>query len=161
MLAIVPRQASEIASLDVENVKNDPDGLVLTLAKSKGDQEGEGVTIGIPFGSDPVSCPVRALNAWLDASALKTGPLFPSYRGKRLGRNDVTCRVQLLAERAGLSGKISGHSLRAGLITTAAKAGRSLPSIQRQSRHKDIATLMGYVRQADVLRDNAAAGIGL
>jgi len=154
-------RASEIAALDVEGVKTDPDGLTLRLGKSKGDQEGEGVTVGIPFGSDPVSCPVRALKAWLEASALKTGPLFPSYRGKRLARQDVTERVQLLAECAGLSGRISGHSLRAGLITSATRAGRSLQSIQRQSRHKDIATLLGYVREADALKDNAAAGIGL
>jgi len=45
----------------------------------------------------------------------------------------------------------------------ASRSGSVLASaeVQRQSRHKDIATLMGYVRQADVLKDNAAAGIGL
>jgi len=154
-------RGSEVRTLDVENVKPDPDGLVLYLRKSKGDQEGHGESVGVPFGSDPVTCPVRAINAWLDASGLKTGPLFPSVRGRRLARRDVNRIVKRCAKRAGLVGRISGHSLRAGLITTAAKAGRSLPSIQRQSRHKDIGTLMGYVRQADVLKDNAAAGIGL
>jgi site-specific recombinase XerD len=154
-------RGSEIRTLDVENVKADPDGLVLYLRRSKGDQEGQGESVGIAFGSDPTTCPVRAINAWLDASALKTGPLFPSARGRRLARRDVNRIVKRCAKRAGLMGRISGHSLRSGLITTAVKAGRSLPSIQRQSRHKDIATLMGYIRHADVLKDNASAGIGL
>jgi site-specific recombinase XerD len=154
-------RGSEVRTLDVENVKTDPDGLTLYLRKSKGDQEGHGESVAVPFGSDRVTCPVRAINAWLDASALKTGPLFPSVRGRRLARRDVNRIVKRCAKRAGLTGRISGHSLRAGLITTAAKAGRSLPSIQRQSRHKDIGTLMGYVRQADAFEDNAAAGIGL
>jgi hypothetical protein len=41
------------------------DGLVITLRRSKVDQEGEGRKVGIPYGSNPDNCPVRSLKAWL------------------------------------------------------------------------------------------------
>ena len=58
-------------------------------------------------------------------------------------------------------GKYSGHSLRAGLVTSAAVAGVSERLIMRQTGPKSLNTLVRYVRDASLFRDNAAAGVGL
>jgi integrase len=54
---------SEIAALDVADLCFDGRGLVVTVRRSKTDQEGEGRKVGLPFGSNPLTCPVRALHA--------------------------------------------------------------------------------------------------
>jgi site-specific recombinase XerD len=57
---------SELVALDVADVADTADGLVVTIRRSKTDQEGVGATVGIPYGSDPQTCPVRAYRAWLE-----------------------------------------------------------------------------------------------
>lgn len=69
---------SELVGLNVEDVEFTTDGLIITLQRSKTDQEGQGRKIGIPFGGSPLTCPVRALRAWLDAAQLTEGPVFRS-----------------------------------------------------------------------------------
>ena len=49
------------------------DGLGATLRRSKTDQEGEGRKVGIPYGSNPETCPVRAMRAWLEGTAIESG----------------------------------------------------------------------------------------
>ncbi len=51
---------SELVGLDVDDVTEGTDGLTVRLQRSKTDQEGAGRTLGIPFGSKQVTCPVRA-----------------------------------------------------------------------------------------------------
>src|SRR5690606_25025390 len=103
------------------------DGLVVRLRRSKTDQEGAGVELGLPYGSDPLSCPVRALRAWLADSGIEAGPVFrPIDRHGRMARARLSDRavaevVKRCAARAGLDApQFAGHSLRAGLITSAA-----------------------------------------
>jgi integrase len=67
---------SELVNLDVAHVTTTRDGLVLYLPRSKSDQEGEGAQVGVPYGSNPATCPVRAVTAWLEASGITAGPLF-------------------------------------------------------------------------------------
>jgi site-specific recombinase XerC len=55
---------SELVALNVEDVQVTGDGLVITLRRSKIDQEGEGRKVGLLYGSNPGTCPVRALRAW-------------------------------------------------------------------------------------------------
>ena len=59
---------SELVALAVEDCAFTADGLVVTLRRSKTDQDGEGRKIGIPYGSNPETCPVRSLRAWLAAA---------------------------------------------------------------------------------------------
>lgn len=59
---------SELVALTVADVAFTTQGLVLTVRRSKTDQEGQGRSIGIPLGQGPV-CPVRALRAWLTVAA--------------------------------------------------------------------------------------------
>lgn len=159
---------SELVALDAEHVTFSPDGLVVRVVRSKTDQEGAGESVGLPFGSSPATCPVRLLRAWLSASGIERGALFRSVRsggqlGERLGGVDVARRVKAAAVAAGLDpSTFSGHSLRAGLATSAAKAGKSDRAIMRQGRWTSRSTVDRYVRDAQLLdSDNAASGIGL
>ena len=68
---------SELVGLDVEDVAFTREGLVVTIRRSKTDQEGQGQKVGIPYGSHPSTCPVRALQAWLEASGITSGPPVP------------------------------------------------------------------------------------
>ena len=44
---------SELVALDVSDIDDTADGLVVTIRRSKTDQEGEGRQLGIPYGADP------------------------------------------------------------------------------------------------------------
>ena len=61
------------------------DGLTITLRRSKVDQEAQGRKVGIPYGSNPETCPVRVLQAWLEQSGTTVGPLFRSIKSTWAG----------------------------------------------------------------------------
>jgi len=159
---------SELVSLDVADVVFMVDGLEITLRRSKTDQEGQGRKIGVPYGSNPDTCPVRSLKRWLDASGVVEGPLFREVRGRahvsaaRLTDAMVARIVKRTAKAAGLDpARFAGHSLRAGLATSAAKAGKSERAIMAQTGHRSVAMVRRYIRDANLFTENAAAGIGL
>lgn len=57
---------SEVAALAVGDVTYHPqDGLHVFLAHSKTDQEGKGVTLALPFGQNPHTCPPCAWVRWM------------------------------------------------------------------------------------------------
>lgn len=157
---------SELVALTVADVAHVREGLIVTLRRSKSDQQGRGAEKGIPFASNTAVCPVRALAAWLEASAIAEGPLFRSVDKHghvglaALSDRSVALIVQRAAERAGLDPKsVGGHSLRAGFATTAAKKGKSLDAIMRQTLHKSERVARGYIRHAKLFDDNAAVGL--
>ena len=134
---------SELVGLDVEDCAFSKDGLTITLRRSKTDQDSAGRKIGIPYGSNPETCPVRVLQDWIAQAAITGGPLFHSItrhgkvRPDRLTGLDVARVVKKLAKRAGLdAAKYAGHSLRAGHATTAAISGASERSIMNQTGHR-------------------------
>lgn len=97
---------------------------MVTLRKSKTDQEGPGRKIGIPYGSKPATCPARALTRWLEVSRITEGPLFrpinrhSQIQPARLSDKAVALVVKRHAEAAGRDpSRYAGHSLRAGLAT--------------------------------------------
>ena len=53
----------------------------------------------------------------------------------------------------------SGHSLRAGLATSAAQAGVPIWRIKAQTRHASDAMLVRYIRQGELFTDNAAGAL--
>ena len=55
----------------------------------------------------------------------------------------------------------AGHSLRAGLATSAAASGKSEHAIMNQTGHRSLPTLRRYIREGNLFRDNAADGLGL
>lgn len=156
---------SELVALAVEDVAQVEDGLEITLRRSKTDQEGQGRKVGVPFGSSPASCPVRALRAWVEAAGIASGPVFRSvdrhgHLGETLSPAAVALVVKRSASAAGLEAStVAGHSLRAGLATAAAKAGRSERAIMRQTGHRSSAMVRRYIRDAELFSENAAAGL--
>ena len=156
----------QLVALEVADVKKEREGLVVTLRRSKRDQEGRGAEKGIPYASNPALCPVRALAAWLEAARIETGPLFRGVdqlghvATEGLSDRSVARIVQRAAEAAGLDpATVAGHSLRAGFATTAAKKGKSLDAIMRQTLHKSEQVARGYIRHAKLFDDNAAVGL--
>ena len=67
---------SELVALDVEHLTENRDGIVVTIGRSKTDQEGQGRTVGIPRGREEATCPVSALERWRTAARIETGALF-------------------------------------------------------------------------------------
>jgi integrase len=53
---------SELVGLDVTDISGGTDGLTVRLRHSKSDQEGAGRTVGIPFGLNPATCPIRPVD---------------------------------------------------------------------------------------------------
>ena len=69
-------------------------------------------------------------------------------------------RVASYAGRAGFDAStFSGHSLRSGFLTSAAGKGASIFKMMDVSRHKSVDTLRGYVRDAELFKDHAGAGL--
>ena len=131
-----------------------------------GDQEGMGVTIAVVRTGTAATCPVRALRAWLEAAGITEGALFRpvakggSLRSTRLSDKAVASVVKAYAKRLGLeAADFSGHSLRSGFLTSAARRGASVFKMRDVSRHKSMDVLQGYVRDADMFRDHAGGGL--
>ena len=159
---------SELVSLDVGDLAWSDDGLTVRLRRSKTDQEGAGRTVGIPYGSKPATCPVRAVRAWLAAAQITDGPVFRgvdphgNLRRTRLADKTVARVVKNAAEAAGLDPTVyAGHSLRAGLATAAAQAGVAERVIMAQTGHKSLPMVRKYIREGSLFTQNAAAEVGL
>jgi integrase len=158
----------DLVGLDVTDLAFGDEGLVVVVRKSKTDQVGAGRKIGIPFGQRAETCPVRAVQVWLEESAIGEGPVFRSMNKhghvleQRLSGKAVAEVVKRSLVAAGKSARqFAGHSLRAGLITQAAMAGVSERAIQDQSGHKSLAVMRRYIRDGSLFRENAAAKVGL
>jgi integrase len=159
---------SELVGLSVEDCAFGKDGLTVTLRRSKTDQAGAGRKVGVPYGSNPETCPVRNLNEWIEQAAIAGGLLFRSINrhGKvqpgGLSGIDVARVVKKLAQRAGLdAAKYAGHSLRAGHATSAAIAGASERSIMNQTGHRSVQMVRRYIRDGSLFRENSAGKLGL
>lgn len=53
----------------------------------------------------------------------------------------------------------STHSLRGGLATAAGDQGAGLAELMRQTRHKSTEVALGYLRPADLWRNNVTKGV--
>lgn len=157
---------SELVALDASDILFIRDGLELTIRHSKTDQEKAGKKLGLPYGSNPLTCPVRTLQSWLE-KAPREGAIFRAVtqRGKigaRLSDKDVARIIKRACVAAELNPKsFSGHSLRRGFVTTAARAGKLERDIMRQTRHKSVVMVREYIEEAGLFENNPASGIGL
>ncbi len=161
---------SELAGLQREDIEVTPDGLRVTLQRSKTDQAGKGRVVGIPYGSHRETCPVRAWQAWtavMDAHGMSTGFAFRALdrHGNiktQLSDKAVALIVKRYAAAAGLDpAQYAGHSLRSGFATTAGHAHVSERTIMKQTGHKSTAMVRKYIQEGTLFEDNAAAEIGL
>jgi integrase len=156
---------SELVALERADIETVRQGLIVTIKRSKTDQEGAGRRIGIPHGRTR-HCPVAAVETWLSASAIDTGPLFrPITRHGHVAPNPLTGDAVsvLLRERLATAGidpeGYSGHSLRAGFATSAAQAGVSTLKIRAMTGHATDAMLARYVRESELFTGNAAGAL--
>jgi site-specific recombinase XerD len=158
---------SELVAVDVADATITRDGIVINIRRSKADQDGQGRKIGIPYGSNPATCPV-ALQDWLGQCGFTEGSLFrPIDRfsrvsPQRLSGAAIADIVKRYVEAAGLDAtNFAGHSLRSGLATSAAAAGASERSIMNQTGHRSVVMVRRYIRDGSLFRENAAAKVGL
>jgi site-specific recombinase XerD len=149
-------------------IERHPEGIKIRLARSKTDQEGQGRTIGVPYGERAATCPVTALRDWLDAAGLVHGPLFRSVKcggsvqSDRLSDRAVALIVKRAAEAAGLDPThYAGHSLRSGHATTVALNDGDERTIQAQLGHANAEMTRRYIREANVFKRSSAGKLGL
>jgi integrase len=159
---------SELVALNREDLRFTREGVAINIKSSKTDREGEGVEIGITHRRTPATCAVTQLEAWLAVLNIESGPIF-----RRILKNDrilpdrltdsaVASIVKQYVGHAGLSPKeYSGHSLRAGLATSAANAGHDYGEIMAQTRHKSEKMVRVYVRKGSIFRDNVTGSLKL
>lgn len=156
---------SELVSLLISDIEHVKLGILIHVRRSKTDQAGHGRMVAIPFARGAV-CPVLALQEWLEISQITEGPIFRAINRRgdiadsRLTAQSVALVVKERAKAAGLDpSRYAGHSLRAGLVTSAAQAGVSSWKIQQQTGHKSEAMLARYIRDANIFVNNAAGAV--
>jgi site-specific recombinase XerD len=153
---------SELVALTLADVERAPDGIVLHIRRSKSDQDGQGDQIAVPNGRKLK--PVEALDAWLEAAAITQGPIFRRViKGGRLGNRLTTQSVALIVKRWAKAARVdsdsfSGHSLRAGFVTSALADGADLFKVMDVTRHREVKTLKAYDRRAKAFKDHAGKG---
>jgi len=144
-------------------------GLLLTLRGKTGWREVE-----IGRGSREATCPVVALETWIRFARIARGPLFRRVTGKgkdvgpdRLNDQEVARLVRKTALAAGVRGdlpeaergqKFAGHSLRAGLASSAEVDERH---VQKQLGHASAEMTRRYQRRRDRFRVNLTKAAGL
>lgn len=162
---------SEIVELRISDLEFCDEGMIVTLRRSKTDQEGEGQKIGIPILPVEQSryCAVHAVRRWIGLARLNgiDGPIFRAVgkHGKnvfvsKIGEeplypksisNIVKRRVASIGCNADL---YSAHSLRSGWSTEAARIGLPIPALMQHTRHKSEKVALGYISESNVFRVN-------
>ena len=133
---------SELISIDHEDLEFVPEGLKITIKRSKTDQFGEGMIKGLPYFKNETYCPVNSLKKWLKISKIENGPIFRRFS------KDLNL--------AGIENKnFSGHSLRSGFATVTAESGADERSIMAMTGHKTTQMVRRYIREANIFKNNA------
>ena len=157
---------SELVALDVSDIEETAEGMLVTLRRSKTDQEGLGRRVAIPRGE--IACPVAALRAWLNAANITEGAIFRRIVNKRAqrvtdrrlaGRNVASIVKQSAANLGFDPLSFAGHSLRAGFVTSAVKRGANLIKITDVTGHRSLEMLKTYSRDAEAFVGHAGAGL--
>lgn len=169
---------SEIVGLDIGRDQSEDargwieileKGLLVTLRGKTGWREVE-----VGRGSSDATCPVLAIETWIKFARIAKGPLFRRVRGQgkdvgpdRLNDREVARLVKKAALAAGVRGdlneaeraaKFSGHSLRAGLASSAEVDERY---VQKQLGHASAEMTRKYQRRRDRFRVNLTKATGL
>jgi len=107
--------------------------------------------------------PVEALQAWIEASGISSGPIFrPIDRWGNLGATAidgqaVNAIVKKRCASAGLNeANFSAHGLRSGYMTEAARRGVPLQEAMKQSRHRSIQQASSYYNEIEIERGDSA-----
>lgn len=157
---------SELVGLNTWNLAEREEGLKVTIEQSKTDQEGQGQVIAILRRPGSPYCPVQAIQDWMTVAEIERGALFRRmYRSDKVGSTrlspqSVAMVIKDFANKAGLdSSRYSGHSLRSGFLTSAARNRASIFKMADQSRHRSLDVLRQYVKDENLFEDNAGEGL--
>ncbi|MFD9517675.1 tyrosine-type recombinase/integrase [Streptomyces sp. NPDC059979] len=157
----------EVAGLTVRSMElHGAVGMYVNVRVSKTDPR----RVRIRYADDERLCPVRTWLEWKEAALLED-PDTPAVR--RMHRTGSVTRAGLSAqsvgniitdagERANLPVRLTGHSMRAGLITEARRHGKDRKVIGSTSGHVDGSPVLdGYIRDVDGWEpeNNALAGL--
>jgi site-specific recombinase XerD len=134
LLALNGLRISEALNADIEDLGVDRGHRTLRIVR-KG---GKHVTIPL--------APRTATAIDLYVGDRAGGPIFIGATGQRLSRHAADRTVKRLTRRAGISKRISPHSLRHSFITAALDAGVPLRDVQEAASHADPRTTMRYDR---------------
>jgi len=164
----------ELSRIEVTDLRFDRDSVRVTLRRSKTDQEGQGHERRICRGEFLELCPIGNLLAWLGAAGITDGPVFRPIVFGRVVRDKALSprridqivreytRAILKDDPTALGGrKYSAHSLRSGLCTAAALAGKPEYEIREHVGHRSAATTARYIRAAGRRVSSVTKGIGL
>ena len=155
----------EAVGLDWRDVRHVAGGVMILVRRSKGARDGEAVEIPIVEASDPRYCPLRALEAWRTLRPDHDEEVFSASTGAgrwtgRMSPQAVNMILRSRLDAAGIDPNgYSTHSLRAGLLTSAALAGTTAWRLREHSRHKRSETLDLYVRDARLIASHPALGL--
>ncbi len=157
---------SELVGIKVEHLTFSDQGLKILIPKSKTDQDGQGTTIGIPYGNSEI-CPVNSLKEWLRRSGIVSGYIFKAVtqRGNIIDRKpcgDLVYNViKKLAAEIGVEDPKSfkGHSLRRGFATAGIIQNIPSAALMEQGRWKNFQTFLGYYGDNQIFKDNPCSTI--
>jgi integrase/recombinase XerC len=126
-------RVSELAGLDVDDVDRAA-GTVRVVGKGRKERI-------VPFGRQAA----RALDAYLaPRGPAASGPLWLGRRGARLGVRTIHALVRRAARHAGLTRRVSPHTLRHTFATHLLDAGADLRMIQELLGHSRLSTTQRY-----------------
>jgi integrase len=147
---------SELVAMEYQQIQIGNHCAVIRIPRSKTDQEGHGRTIRITRTSGAL-CPIAALQAWLLEAGITEGPVFrPLMKSGKLGEGRIspgaiaTIVKQRISEIGLNPNGYSGHSLRAGFATEAARLGVPKWRIKAQTGHLSDSTLERYIREGEL-----------
>ena len=157
---------NEIVSLDYDDLDFVPEGLKITIRRSKTDQFGEGLKKALPYFDNYKYCPVVTLKKWIEISKINAGPLFRRFNKgsilseKRLTDQTVALLIKEYLNLAGIDSRnYSGHSLRSGFATSAAESGAEERNIMAMTGHKTTQMVRRYIKEANIFKNNALSKI--
>jgi len=153
---------SEVANLEINNVKKVNNGLLIKLNKSKNDQKGKKGGKPIPRKKTKKRlnhCPENAYQDWIKISEITSGRIFRHIDSSNklihetLSDKSVANIIKKWAKKSNiLEDKLSGHSFRSGYATELAMRGASIEEIMEITHHSSESTAKGYIQMAKEYR---------
>lgn len=154
---------SELCTLRTEDFQHkSAEQMIVTVRRSKTDLHGLGQNVAVIEGKS--IRPIMHLERWLQASGICEGFVFQTLlrggvaSGRSLDSGDVARVVKRYIQKIGLEpSEYSGHSLRAGFVTSAAVHNARIDKIMEITRHRNAETLLMYIRDEQSFVDHAGA----
>ena len=154
---------SELCHVRMEDLeRKEAKGIVVHVRRSKTDTQGTGQRVAVIEGK--AVKPIAHVERWLQESGINKGFVFQTLlrggvaSGRPLDPGDVARVVKRHARRIGLDPReYSGHSLRAGFVTSAAVHHARIDKIMEVTRHRNAETVMKYIRDEESFVDHAGA----